>query len=215
MDYPNRKRIKIWGIARYVEDDAVLLDRLVDPDYGAQPQRAIVFSVRAWDLNCPQHITPRYTIEDLSAVTAEGARSGGSRDRGRRHGYAGRDDVARSLDGGSHAGRYHVDDDRAGGRADVSCSFGAALASVSTTRRALTPRIRCAGPTTWGQLRVPYPQAFFSRGLDGRIDDPNAGWKGRGVWATFGAAVTWHIEGGQGAKPGIIKFQVRPDPLAN
>jgi hypothetical protein len=45
---------------------------LVDPDYGAQPQRAIVFSVRAWDLNCPQHITPRYTVEDLSAVPSGG-----------------------------------------------------------------------------------------------------------------------------------------------
>ena len=67
----------------------------------------------------------------------------------------------------------------------------------------------------WVVMRVPYPQGFFSRGLDGRIDDPHAGWKGRGVWATYGAAVTWHIEGGQGAKPGIVKFQVRPDPLAN
>ena len=67
----------------------------------------------------------------------------------------------------------------------------------------------------WVVLRVPYPQGFFSRGLDGRIDDPDGGWKGRGVWATYGAAVTWHIEGGRGVKPGMIKFQVRPDPLAN
>ena len=67
----------------------------------------------------------------------------------------------------------------------------------------------------WVVLRVPYPQGFFTRGLDGRIDDPNGGWKGRGVWATYGAAVTWHIEGGKGVKPGIVKFQVRPDPLAN
>ena len=67
----------------------------------------------------------------------------------------------------------------------------------------------------WVVMRVPYPQGFFSRGLDGRIDDASAGWKGRGVWATYGAAVTWHIEGGQGAKPGIVKFQVRPHPLAN
>ena len=56
---------------------------------------------------------------------------------------------------------------------------------------------------------------FFARGLDGRIDDPNAGWKGRGVWATYGAAATWHIEGGKGVKPGIVKFQVRPHSLAN
>ena len=67
----------------------------------------------------------------------------------------------------------------------------------------------------WTVLRVPYPQGFFARGLDGRIDDPNAGWKGRGVWATYGEAATWHIEGGKGVKPGIVKFQVRPDPLAN
>ena len=67
----------------------------------------------------------------------------------------------------------------------------------------------------WVVLRVPYPQGFFSRGLDGRIDDPNAGWKGRGVWATYGAAVTWHIEGGKGVKPGLIRFQIRPEPLAN
>ncbi len=67
----------------------------------------------------------------------------------------------------------------------------------------------------WTVLRVPYPQGFFTRGLDGRIDDPNAGWKGRGVWATYGAAATWHIEGGVGVKPGMLKFQVRPHPLAN
>ena len=67
----------------------------------------------------------------------------------------------------------------------------------------------------WTVLRVPYPQGFFARGLDGRIDDPTAGWKGRGVWATYGEAATWHIEGGKGVRPGIVKFQVRPDPLAN
>jgi hypothetical protein len=67
----------------------------------------------------------------------------------------------------------------------------------------------------WTVLRVPYPRGFFTRGLDGRIDDPEGGWKGRGVWATYGEAATWHIEGGQGVKPGIVKFQVRPDPLSN
>ena len=72
MDYPNRKRIKIWGTARYAEDDPALLGRLVDTDYAAQPQRAIVFTVAAWDVNCPQHITPRYTVEEVSAVTDGG-----------------------------------------------------------------------------------------------------------------------------------------------
>jgi hypothetical protein len=64
-------------------------------------------------------------------------------------------------------------------------------------------------------LRVPYPLGFFACGLDDRIDDPNAGWMGRGVWATYGEAATWHIEGGKGVRPGIVKFQVRPNPLAN
>ena len=75
MDYPNRKRIKIWGTARYVEDDRVLLNQLVDPEYGARPERAIVFAVRAWDINCPQHITPRYTIEEMSAMRTRGDES--------------------------------------------------------------------------------------------------------------------------------------------
>ena len=66
----------------------------------------------------------------------------------------------------------------------------------------------------WLRLRVPYPLGFYSRGLDGRIDDPNAGWKGRGVWANFGTNIPWHLEGGQGMTSKIVKFQIRPDPLA-
>jgi hypothetical protein len=66
----------------------------------------------------------------------------------------------------------------------------------------------------WVVLRVPYPLGFFSRGLDGRIDDPNAGWRGRAVWSTYSTAATWHIEGGKGIKPFLVKFQVRPNPLA-
>ena len=72
MDYPNRKRIKIWGTARYVEDDQDVLVRLIDPEYAARPERAFVFTVDAWDVNCPQHITPRYTVEEFSAVGPEG-----------------------------------------------------------------------------------------------------------------------------------------------
>ena len=66
----------------------------------------------------------------------------------------------------------------------------------------------------WVRLRVPYPLGFYSRGLDGRIDDPDAGWKGRGVWADFGTNIPWHIEGGAGTTSKIVKFQIRPDPLA-
>jgi len=64
-------------------------------------------------------------------------------------------------------------------------------------------------------LRVPYPMGFYSRGLDGRIDDPKGGWKGRGVWADFGTNLPWHIEGGKGTRSALVKFQLRPDPLAH
>ncbi|HEY6506551.1 MAG TPA: carboxypeptidase-like regulatory domain-containing protein [Vicinamibacterales bacterium] len=66
----------------------------------------------------------------------------------------------------------------------------------------------------WVTLRVPYPLGFYSRGLDGRIDDPNGGWKGRGLYANYGTHFVWHIEGGKGTKGKLVKFQLRPDPLA-
>jgi hypothetical protein len=64
------------------------------------------------------------------------------------------------------------------------------------------------------QLVVPYPMGFFAKGLDGRIDDPSAGWKGRGLWSTYGNRTPFHNEGGKGTKPKVVKFQLRPDPLA-
>ena len=66
----------------------------------------------------------------------------------------------------------------------------------------------------WTTFRVPYPLGFYSRGLDGRIDDPNAGWKGKALYSNYGTHFVWHIEGGKGTKGKIVKFQVRPDPLA-
>jgi hypothetical protein len=66
----------------------------------------------------------------------------------------------------------------------------------------------------WLTLRVPYPLGFYSRGLDGRIDDPRAGWKGRALYANYGTHFVWHIEGGKGTKGKLVKFQLRPDPLA-
>jgi hypothetical protein len=63
-------------------------------------------------------------------------------------------------------------------------------------------------------LRVPYPLGFYAKGLDGRIDDPAAGWKGRGLWASNGDRTPWLIEGGKGSKPLAAHFQLRPDPLA-
>ncbi|MBF8300407.1 MAG: hypothetical protein HW394_777 [Acidobacteria bacterium] len=66
----------------------------------------------------------------------------------------------------------------------------------------------------WIVARVPYPMGFFVKQLDGRIDDPRAGWKGKGVWTTSANRTPWHLEGGKGTKPKVYKFQVRPDPLA-
>ena len=66
----------------------------------------------------------------------------------------------------------------------------------------------------WTTLRVPYPLGFYHRGLDGRIDDPAAGWKGRGLWANYGTHLIWHTEGGKGTVGKAVQFQIRPDPLA-
>ena len=63
-------------------------------------------------------------------------------------------------------------------------------------------------------IRVPYPMNFFSKNVDGRIDDPNAGWKGKGLWSTSGTRTNFHGEGGKDALPKVFKFQMRPDPLA-
>ncbi|MPZ38659.1 MAG: carboxypeptidase regulatory-like domain-containing protein [Rhizobiales bacterium] len=63
-------------------------------------------------------------------------------------------------------------------------------------------------------LQVPYPMGFYAKGFDGRIDDPNAGWKGRGLWASSGDRAPWLQEGGKGMKPMAVQFQLRPDPLA-
>ena len=64
-------------------------------------------------------------------------------------------------------------------------------------------------------LRVPYPLGFYAKGFDGRIDDPNAGWKGRGLWTTSGDRTPWLMEGGPGSRPRAVHFQLRPDPLAH
>ena len=69
MDYPNRRRIKIWGHARVV-DDPELMERLSDADYGAVPEQAVVFKVTAWDVNCPQHITPGFTEAEVGEIVA-------------------------------------------------------------------------------------------------------------------------------------------------
>src|SRR5215813_275195 len=68
MDYVNQQRVKLWGTARVVEDDAELLQRLRDPDYPGTVERAIVFTLEAWDINCPQHIHQRFTQRQVQPV---------------------------------------------------------------------------------------------------------------------------------------------------
>jgi len=63
-------------------------------------------------------------------------------------------------------------------------------------------------------LRVPYPLGFFAKGMDGRIDDAGAGWKGKGLWSTWGTRAVFHTEGGTSNMSKVVKFQMRPDPLA-
>jgi hypothetical protein len=64
-------------------------------------------------------------------------------------------------------------------------------------------------------LRIPYPMGFYAKGLDARIDDLKAGWKGRGLWSAEGDRTPWFKEGGKGMTPMAVHIQVRPDPLAH
>jgi hypothetical protein len=64
-------------------------------------------------------------------------------------------------------------------------------------------------------LRVPYVNDYFTKGMDGRIDDPNAGWKGRALWTTYATRAMFHLETGKGTFPKVVRFQLRPDPLAD
>ncbi len=68
MDYENRRRIKLWGTARVVEDEPELMQQLQDDDYSGKPERAILFSLEAWDVNCPQHIHRRFSENRIAPV---------------------------------------------------------------------------------------------------------------------------------------------------
>lgn len=71
LHFAARRRIKVWGRARVVEGDAELLERLRDPDYRARPERAILFAVEAWDVNCSQHITARFSEPEVAEATLQ------------------------------------------------------------------------------------------------------------------------------------------------
>jgi hypothetical protein len=68
IDYPSRQRLKIWAESKVVEadDDPQLLKKLIDSDYEARIERMIIFNILAYDWNCPQHITQRYTTEEIA-----------------------------------------------------------------------------------------------------------------------------------------------------
>jgi len=70
LDFANRQRVKVWGRARVVENDPILMEKLVDPGYRARPERAILFTIEAWDTNCAQHITERYTESEVAVAVA-------------------------------------------------------------------------------------------------------------------------------------------------
>lgn len=68
MDYANSQRIKLWGTARVVENDPDLLEKLRNPEYPGKVERAILFTVEAWDVNCPQHIHQRFSQRQIGPV---------------------------------------------------------------------------------------------------------------------------------------------------
>lgn len=75
MDYAHRRRVKLWGTATVIEDDPALLQSLMPQDYGARPEQAILFTIAAWDTNCPQHIPQKFDAADVaSALAARDAR---------------------------------------------------------------------------------------------------------------------------------------------
>jgi predicted pyridoxine 5'-phosphate oxidase superfamily flavin-nucleotide-binding protein len=70
MDYAHRRRVKIWGEARVVDDDPALMQALMPQDYKAQPEQAILFTISAWDTNCPQHIPQKFDATEVATALA-------------------------------------------------------------------------------------------------------------------------------------------------
>ena len=80
MDYAHRRRVKIWGEARVVEDDPALTQSLMPKGYRARPEQVIVFKISAWDTNCPQHIPQKFDAADVAAAMAEASAKVEARD---------------------------------------------------------------------------------------------------------------------------------------
>jgi predicted pyridoxine 5'-phosphate oxidase superfamily flavin-nucleotide-binding protein len=73
MDYAHRRRVKIWGKARVVDDDPALLESLMPKGYRARPEQVILFKIAAWDTNCPQHIPQKFDAADVAQAMSEAA----------------------------------------------------------------------------------------------------------------------------------------------
>jgi len=86
---------------------------------------------------------------------------------------------------------------------------GVAWLALASGHLASLDRRKCKAP-----LRVPHPMGFYGKGADGRIDDPGAGWKGRGMYSTCATRAPLYSEGGKGTISKVVKFQLRPNPLA-
>ncbi|WP_050986430.1 carboxypeptidase-like regulatory domain-containing protein [Rhizorhabdus wittichii] len=90
------------------------------------------------------------------------------------------------------------------GRDSVIVSGGNSDSLVALSRRSQAPIV----------MRVPYPRGFYAREISARRDRPGAGWKGGGLWASYNSITVWHGEDADSGNPGLVKFQIRPDPLA-
>ena len=73
MDYAHRRRVKIWGEARIIDDDPALLELLMPKGYRARPEQVILFKIAAWDTNCPQHIPQKFDAADVAQAMSEAA----------------------------------------------------------------------------------------------------------------------------------------------
>ncbi len=71
IDYAHRRRVKMWGTARFIADDAALVERLMPDGYDARPEQVLLFELHAWDANCPQHIPQRLGIDDVARLLTE------------------------------------------------------------------------------------------------------------------------------------------------
>ena len=71
MDYAHRRRVKLWGRARVIEDDPALIDTLMPSGYRARPEQVILFTIDAWDSNCSQHIPQKFDAADVATVLAQ------------------------------------------------------------------------------------------------------------------------------------------------